>query len=243
MTSRDLELGDVGTDLEVPPPVLFNAGKHHAGALRDRITRLAAGGPASLVGIAAALANLGHGLMDLYTGPLPPRAIAAWVLDGLRASRRLEPAAYRAWLASVGEYATRTRPGGCAWVLRVGRGGAAASSCIRGGIHRRRCGCGRTSSRRRSWRIFTPASTASRWIGDCWTRCGASISPSRRWGGTRAAMPGSRRRWGCWAERGVRSGRPPLEGWGGDARGGSSPRRGGPGRRPSPSGWGQASPG
>ncbi len=120
MTSRDLQRGDEGTDLEVPPPVIFNTYKHHAGAVRARIARLAAEGEAGLGGVAAAVAVLGTGLMDLYTGPLTPRAVCAWVVEELHRLGRLEPAAYRAWLVAGGEYTTVTHPEGTAWVLRLG---------------------------------------------------------------------------------------------------------------------------
>src|SRR5438067_8986486 len=89
---------------DVPAPVLFNPWKHHAGFLRHRVAQTARGGEEALRGLAAELVVIGSELMDLYLGPLSPRAIAEGVTAALRADGRLDPAAYRAWLANGGGY-------------------------------------------------------------------------------------------------------------------------------------------
>lgn len=93
--------------------VLFNAFKHHAGFLRERIARW------TLEEAAAEIVVIGHALMDLYTGPMPPDALSSWVMDELGGMDRDE---FAAWLAERGDYATLTHPEGTAWVLRLGEG-------------------------------------------------------------------------------------------------------------------------
>jgi hypothetical protein len=109
---------------EVPPPVLFNTWKHHAGALRQRVEEVARAGPAALPELAERLVVMGTELMDLYTGAFSPTEVAEKVVAALRAAGRLEPDAYRAWLQESGGYAVielaedRSR-----WVLRQGAEG------------------------------------------------------------------------------------------------------------------------
>jgi hypothetical protein len=106
---------------EVPPPVLLNTWKHHAGALRRRIAEAARGGEAGLAALAGGMVVIGTELMDLYVGRLTPAAIAAKVVARLRADRLLAPDAYRAWVAAGGGY--RLLPfaeDDSVWVLRAG---------------------------------------------------------------------------------------------------------------------------
>jgi hypothetical protein len=115
-----MQEADYGTPLEVPRPVLFNTYKHHAGALRARIASLPSAGPGALADLAGRIAVIGSGLMDLYTGSLSPRSIAAHILGGLRSGGRLEWDAYRTWLDGQGGYAVVTLPDESRWVLRLG---------------------------------------------------------------------------------------------------------------------------
>jgi hypothetical protein len=109
---------------DVPPPVLFNPWKHHAGALRRRIAAVARGGESALAELPAQLLVIGTELMDLYTGALTPADIAARILAQLAAEGRLAPAAYQAWLAANGGYQVRTFPEDeSRWVLRMGEAG------------------------------------------------------------------------------------------------------------------------
>src|SRR5262245_26458267 len=89
---------------DVPSPVLFNTWKHHAGALRERIRTVIAGGAPALKALADDLVVMGSELMDLYTGPLTPAEIAAKVLEQLQADNRLSLPEYRAWVQSSGGY-------------------------------------------------------------------------------------------------------------------------------------------
>jgi hypothetical protein len=120
VTSRELQRLDEGTPLEVLPPVMFNTYKHHAGSLRARLDALT---PGDLAGFADALRAadvLGTRLMDLYTGSATPRELSAWARDALAEAGRLEPEAFRAWIAAGEGYAVLTHPDGSRWVLRAG---------------------------------------------------------------------------------------------------------------------------
>ena len=109
---------------EVPPPVLFNTWKHHAGALRGRIHEFAGRSERGLRDLADRLAVVGSELMDLYTGAFTPEQIAEKVVAILRAEGRLESAAFAAWVRDSGGYAVVEVPeDGSRWVLRQGEEG------------------------------------------------------------------------------------------------------------------------
>lgn len=102
---------------DVPPPVLFNTWKHHAGALRRRIAETA------LDDLRDQLIVIGTELMDLYTGTLSPAEISVRILHALDAEGRLPPDVYRAWIKSGGGYQVLTLEDTCRWVLRNGEEG------------------------------------------------------------------------------------------------------------------------
>jgi hypothetical protein len=109
---------------DVPPPVLFNAWKHHAGALRRRVAETARAGPDGLATLAPQLLIIGTELMDLYTGALSPGEIGAGVIAQLRADGRIDPEVYRNWLGENRGYRVLTLPADeSAWVLRFGEEG------------------------------------------------------------------------------------------------------------------------
>ncbi len=110
---------------EIPPPVLFNTWKHHAGALRTRIEEAAGRGDEGLRDLSNRLVVMGTELMDLYTGNFTPEQIAAKTVALLEAMGRLEQPAYRAWVQESGGYAVVTlAEDGSRWVLRQGEEGA-----------------------------------------------------------------------------------------------------------------------
>ena len=120
MTSRDLQRLDECTPLEVLPPVMFNTYKHHAGSLRARLDSLTPGDVAGFADALRAADVLGTRLMDLYTGSATPRELSEWACETLAETGRLDPEAFRAWIA-VGEgYAVLAHPDGSRWVLRAG---------------------------------------------------------------------------------------------------------------------------
>jgi hypothetical protein len=109
---------------EVPPPVLFNTWKHHAGALRQRVEEFARRGERGLRDLADRLVVLGTELMDLYTGAFTPAEIADKLVALLRADGRLEREAYRSWVEEGGGYAVLTlAEDGSRWVFRLGEEG------------------------------------------------------------------------------------------------------------------------
>lgn len=107
------------TELEIPPPILFNTWKHHAGALRLHIRTAVDAGAAALPGLAAELVVVGAKLMDLYVGAFAPTEVARQVLDRLERDDRLDLAAFRAWVEAQGGYGMIDLPDGSQWVLRV----------------------------------------------------------------------------------------------------------------------------
>jgi hypothetical protein len=110
-----------GSAWDVPPPILFNAWKHHAGALRQRIADVCAGGADALDALPAQLLVMGTELMDLYTGTLLPAEIGAATMAALRAEHRLQWANYHPWLEEGGGYRVLTLPADAScWVLRLG---------------------------------------------------------------------------------------------------------------------------
>jgi hypothetical protein len=104
----------------VPYPALLNTWKHHAGWIRWRIAQAVAGGPATVEALSAEMAVVGTRLMDLYTGPFTPAAIAANLGDQLRAAGRFEYGPLAEWLRGQGEYAMLELPDGSKWTIRLG---------------------------------------------------------------------------------------------------------------------------
>lgn len=119
MNARQLQEADVGTDLEVVPPVLFNTFKHHAVALRTRIALVAESGIPAFLQAVQYIDVLGTRLMDLYTGTESPRQLSLWVAEQLHQSDHLTPTNFSACLNSEG-YAILTHPDNSRWVLRQG---------------------------------------------------------------------------------------------------------------------------
>lgn len=121
MNARTLQQQDLGTPLEVLPPVLFNTFKHHAGTLRARIHHICQRGHAAFIEMSSRLAILGTRLMDLYTGSLTPRDLSGWVIDHLQQLDLLDLERYRYRLLQSGDYLVFTHPQeGSRWVLRLG---------------------------------------------------------------------------------------------------------------------------
>lgn len=106
-------------EADVRFPVLLNTWKHHAGTLRERIA--ACNNNDQLGLLASRLVKIGAELMDLYTGALPPAAIAEKVIALLESDGRLALCEYRPWVAEAGGYRTVTlAEDQSQWVLRLG---------------------------------------------------------------------------------------------------------------------------
>lgn len=107
----------------VPPPVLFNTWKHHAGWVRSQIADAAAGGEPELLALADEVIVTGTKLMDFYTGVLTPWVVAERVLDQLRQAGRIDAPAFAEWVADANGYRVVELPDdGSRWVLRLGDG-------------------------------------------------------------------------------------------------------------------------
>lgn len=105
---------------EPPNPVLLNTWKHHAGWIRCRIGRAAAGGSAGVGELVTEMVVVGSRLMDLYTGAFSPEEIGERVVSELRAAGRLEFEPLSAWLQSQGEFSLVELPDGSKWTIRLG---------------------------------------------------------------------------------------------------------------------------
>jgi hypothetical protein len=107
-----------------PHPVLFNAWKHHAGWVRERIAEAAAQGDEGLKQLADQVVVTGTKLMDVYTGDLPPWAVGERVVHQLTTAGRHDEAEFRHWVESHAGYVVVDLPDdGSRWVLRAGEPG------------------------------------------------------------------------------------------------------------------------
>jgi hypothetical protein len=99
----------------------MNTWKHHAGALRQRIARVALTGPCALEELAGNLVVIGTELMDLYTGTFTPAELGQRILERLQAEDRLALEPYRRWVEEGGGYQRLTlTEDGSEWTLRLG---------------------------------------------------------------------------------------------------------------------------
>lgn len=111
---------DLSQQLEVPEPILFNPWKHHAGALRYHIHRVAQEGPESLEALGQQLKRVGTRLMDLYTGQLSPQTIGTKALAQLQAMKKVDREAFAQWLEIHEGYHVLTfEEDQSCWVLRL----------------------------------------------------------------------------------------------------------------------------
>ncbi|MBL8794861.1 MAG: hypothetical protein JNM56_13210 [Planctomycetia bacterium] len=119
-----LNLTPTAAHLEAPSPILFNAYKHHAGILRQRIQQTVAAGPAGLDDFARELVVLGTELMDLYHGRCTPTEVGEQVLVRLSADQRFAFPEFRDWISAGGGYQVIELPvDQSRWVLRLGEEG------------------------------------------------------------------------------------------------------------------------
>lgn len=113
-------VADHPTAHTVPHPVLFNAWKHHAGWVRERIALAADGGQDGVSAVASAVVVCGTKLMDFYLGDLTPWAVGESALAHLQRLGKREFPAFRDWLAPQGGFSGFTAPDGSRWILRAG---------------------------------------------------------------------------------------------------------------------------
>lgn len=107
--------------MDVPSPVLLNTHKHHAGFLRERVSRAVAEGTDGLRTLAGELVVVGSKLMDLYHGPFAPREIGERVVASLKKSGHTDAASFRAWVEAGGGFRVIEFPEDTSkWVLRYG---------------------------------------------------------------------------------------------------------------------------
>lgn len=110
---------------DLPPPVLMNCWKHHAGWVRGRIAAAVAAGEPGLAALPAAMLVIGTRLMDVYVGALSPAGVADRLTTQLRAAGVADEPAFEAWLAGNAGYRVLTLPDDASnWTVRMGpRGG------------------------------------------------------------------------------------------------------------------------
>jgi hypothetical protein len=108
-----------GSPWAVPAPVLFNTWKHHAGAIRHRISEYVRRGELALPAMANELVVIGSKLMDLYVGRFSPAEVGQLVLEKLERAGRLEREPFSVWVESQGGYGMIELEDGSRWVLRV----------------------------------------------------------------------------------------------------------------------------
>lgn len=104
----------------VPPPILFNVWKHHAGWIREQVVLASAHGENGMLELARQLVVVGQELMDLYFGALSPHAIAFEILANLTATDHLTLPACQTWLHANSGYQVVTASDESQWVLRLG---------------------------------------------------------------------------------------------------------------------------
>jgi hypothetical protein len=104
----------------VHPPVLFHPLKHHLLWIRSFIELHALRGEAVMPEVAARLTTAGNSQMDVYTGTLPPAAVAGAIVQYLSEHNLLEPGAYADWLQTASGYRLVTLTDRSEWVLRWG---------------------------------------------------------------------------------------------------------------------------
>ncbi|MGE0430665.1 MAG: hypothetical protein AB7K09_00530 [Planctomycetota bacterium] len=115
---HSFEHGPAEIDDAIPPPMLMNCWKHHAGIIRQRIDATVAEGVAAVSALPDRLLQIGAALMDLYLGALTPEAIAAEVSAQLHAAGAGPIDAFRTWLERTEGYATLELSDTSRWVLR-----------------------------------------------------------------------------------------------------------------------------
>lgn len=105
----------------VSHPVLFNAWKHHAGWVRERIAGAAAGGEDGVQQLAEAVVVCGTKLMDFYLGELTPWQLGERALTHLQTISKSDFPAFNAWLQTQDGYAPfDIAEDGSKWILRAG---------------------------------------------------------------------------------------------------------------------------
>jgi hypothetical protein len=103
----------------VPPPVLFNAWKHHAGWVRSRIATVS--DEAGVKALADEVVVVGTKLMDFYTGVLSPWVVAERVIGQLRDAGTFDGSAFTEWVrAGDGFRLVVLADDQSRWVLRAG---------------------------------------------------------------------------------------------------------------------------
>lgn len=103
----------------VPPPVLFNAWKHHAGWVRSRIATVS--DEAGVKALADEVVVVGTKLMDFYTGVLSPWVVAERVLGQLRDAGTSDREPFAEWVrAGDGFRLVEVADDQSRWVLRAG---------------------------------------------------------------------------------------------------------------------------
>ena len=109
-------------NIEVPVPFMFNALKHHKGAIAAFIRNKTSGSPEVLREAAKQLVVIGSLVMDLYKGGLGINEIAADVSRSLQKDKVFHEPAYRNWITGAKKkFRTIDLSDGSKWTLLQGR--------------------------------------------------------------------------------------------------------------------------
>lgn len=106
-------------DCTVSPPIKFNCWKHHAGFIKEQISKIK--DEKEIQQLSPILLKIGESQMDLYLGEFSPSQISNQILNQLKDIRIISPEDYKNWLSEVGkEYKLFNLSDKSVWTLRLG---------------------------------------------------------------------------------------------------------------------------
>jgi len=106
----------------IPPPILLNCWKHHAGFVKLQILQTVKFGNPSINELVSKMLVIGDSLMDFYLGSLSPKEISEHVISYLTQNNVLKEKLYKNWIIRENsDYRLITLIDDSQWTLRWGR--------------------------------------------------------------------------------------------------------------------------